>query len=134
MDAPVERLQNVPDIGPVVAASVRQFAEEPHNRRLVDRLAGAGVNMTSQAPEPTAEAAGPLAGKIFVLTGTLSSMTREEATAALERLGARVAGSVSKKTHCVVAGADAGSKKEKAAKLGVDVIDEDQFKALIMTS
>jgi DNA ligase (NAD+) len=134
MDAPIERLQDVPDVGPVVAESVRQFAEEPRNRQLVARLARAGVNTTSQAPEPAAETAGPLTGKVFVLTGTLSSMTREEATAALERLGARVAGSVSKKTNCVIAGADAGSKKEKAEKLGVEVIDEDQFKALIMNS
>ena len=96
LDAPVEALQTVPEIGPVVAESVRMFADEPRNRAVVDRLAAAGVNMASQAPEPGDEP-GPLAGKVFVLTGTLSSMTREEATAALERLGAKVSGSVSKK-------------------------------------
>ena len=78
LDAPVEALQTVSEIGPVVAASVRLFADEPRNRALVARLAEAGVNMESQAPEPTDEP-GPLAGKVFVLTGTLASMSREEA-------------------------------------------------------
>jgi DNA ligase (NAD+) len=135
MDATVEQLQAVPDVGPVVAESVRQFAEEPRNRELVRKLKSAGVNMASQAPEPTpesAEAAGPLAGKTFVLTGTLSSMSREAATEALERLGARVAKSVSKKTTYLVAGADAGSKLEKAQQLGVETLDEQAFLALIM--
>jgi len=130
-DAPLEALQSVPEIGPVLAASVKQFADEPHNRQLVERLKAAGVNVTSQAPETSGEP-GPLAGKVFVLTGTLASMTREEATAALEGLGARVSGSVSKKTHYLVAGEDAGSKKEKAESLGVPILDEEQFKALII--
>ena len=118
LDAPIEALQTVADIGPVVAASVRVFADEPRNRELVERLKAAGVNMESQAPEPS-DQPGPLAGKVFVLTGTLASMSREEAaTEALERLGARVTGSVSKKTTFLVAGADAGSKLEKAQKLG----------------
>jgi DNA ligase (NAD+) len=94
-------------------------------------LEKAGVNMASQAPEPTDEV-GPLAGKAFVLTGTLSSMSREEATAALVRLGARVTGSVSKKTNAVVFGEDAGSKLEKARQLGVETLDEKAFLALIM--
>ncbi len=131
LDAPIEALQSVAEIGPVLAASVKQFADEPHNRQLIERLKAAGVNVTSRAPEGKSEA-GPLAGKVFVLTGTLASMTREEATAALEQLGARVAGSVSKKTHYVVAGAEAGSKKEKAEALGVPLLDEEQFKALII--
>jgi DNA ligase (NAD+) len=131
LDAPVEALQSVTEIGPVLATSVKQFADEPRNRQLIERLKAAGVNMASQAPETTGEP-GRLAGKVFVLTGTLASMTREDATAALERLGARVSGSVSKKTHFVVAGSEAGSKKEKAEALGVPVIDEEQFKALIM--
>ncbi|MBI4484421.1 MAG: NAD-dependent DNA ligase LigA [Acidobacteria bacterium] len=133
LSQPAEALQSVSEIGPVVAASVRQFAEEPRNLELIARLKAAGVNVESQAPEPSAEP-GPLAGKVFVLTGTLATMTRDEATAALERLGARVSGSVSRKTHYVVAGAEAGSKKDKAEKLGVEVLDEDQFKALIMNS
>ncbi len=131
LDAPIEALQSVSEIGPVLAASVKQFAEEPRNRQLIERLKKAGVNMTSQAPEGSGEP-GPLAGKVFVLTGTLASMTREEAAAALERLGARVTGSVSKKTHFVVAGAEAGSKRDKAEALGVPLLDEEQFKALII--
>ncbi|MEQ1908823.1 MAG: NAD-dependent DNA ligase LigA [Vicinamibacterales bacterium] len=131
LDAPLEMLQTVPEIGPVVAASVREFADEPRNRDLVTRLAAAGVNTTSQAPEPTSEP-GPLSGKVVVLTGTLASMTREQAQATLERLGARVAGSVSKKTSFLVAGADAGSKLEKAQQLGVETLDEAGFLALIM--
>lgn len=131
LDAPVEALQSVPEIGPVVAASLRAFADEPRNRELVKRLADAGFNMTSQAPEP-ANDVGPLAGKVFVLTGTLSAMSREQAKEALERLGARVSGAVSKKTNCLVFGADAGSKLEKARELDVETMDEDAFLALIM--
>ncbi len=133
LDAPLEQLQSVSEIGPVVAASVREFADEPRNRDLVARLASAGVNTQSQAPEPSAEP-GPLSGKVFVLTGTLSSMTREDAEAALERLGARVSGSVSKKTSFLVTGADAGSKLEKARALGVETLDEAAFLALIMNA
>ncbi len=131
LDAPMEALQSVADVGPVVAASVRTFADEPRNRKLIARLEKAGVNMTSQAPEP-ADEVGPLAGKAFVLTGTLSAMSRDEATAALERLGARVTGSVSKKTSALVFGEDAGSKLEKARQLGVETLDEKAFLALIM--
>jgi len=119
MSAPVERLQAVPDVGPVVAASIRLFAEEPRNQQLIGRLGAAGVNMRTSLPEPAEEAARPLSGKVFVITGTLPTMTREQATEALERLGARVAGSVSKKTNYLVAGSDAGSKLEKARQLGV---------------
>jgi DNA ligase (NAD+) len=132
MEASEEELQTAPEIGPVVAASVRAFAEEPRNRALVNKLKGAGVNTVSQAPEPTREPVGRLAGKVFVLTGTLASMTREEATETLERLGARVAGSVSKKTSYVIAGSDAGTKLEKAQKLGIETLDEEGFRALIM--
>ena len=132
MMASVEELQTVPEIGPVVAASVRTFAEEPRNQAFIEKLKAAGVNTASQAPEPAVEPEGPLAGKVFVLTGTLASMTREEATATIERLGARVAGSVSKKTTYVVFGSDAGTKLEKAEKLGVETLDEERFRALIM--
>jgi DNA ligase (NAD+) len=130
MSAPPEQLQSVSEIGPVVAASVRSFAEEPRNRELVRKLKAAGVNMESQAPPPS-DQPGPLSGKTYVLTGTLASMSREEATAALERLGAKVSGSVSKKTTCVVFGAEAGSKLEKAEKLGVERMDEAQFLAFL---
>ena len=132
LEAPLERLQAIPEVGPVVAASVRTFADEPHNRELITRLAAAGVNMSSQQPPIEEEAPGPLSGKVFVLTGTLPTMTREEATAAIERLGGRVAGSVSKKTAFVVAGDEAGSKLEKARTLGIAVLDEDEFKRLII--
>jgi DNA ligase (NAD+) len=132
LDAPVETLQDVPDVGPVVAASIRSFAEEPRNRELVGKLRAAGVNMASQQPPVEQVAAGPLAGKTVVLTGTLGSMTREEATAAIERLGGKVSGSVSRKTSFVVAGAEAGSKLEKARSLGIEVMDEDEFKRLII--
>jgi DNA ligase (NAD+) len=131
LDSPVDALQNVPEIGPVLAASVRSFAEEPRNRDLVARLAAAGVNMTSRAAEPT-DQPGRLAGKTFVLTGTLASMSREQATAALEEHGAKVSGSVSKKTTYLVAGSDAGSKLEKARELGVETLDESQFLELII--
>ena len=131
MAEPPDALQAVAEIGPVVARSVRAFADEPRNQELVKRLKAAGVNMESQAPEPT-DQPGPLAGKTFVLTGALASMSRDEAQAALERLGAKVSGSVSKKTSYVVAGNEAGSKLERARQLGVETLDEGAFVALIM--
>ena len=131
MAAPAEALQSVSEIGPVVAASVRMFADEPRNRELVERLAAAGVNMASQATE-VVTAPGPLAGKVFVLTGALSSLTREQATDRIERLGGRVASAVSKKTSYVVAGSEAGAKLDKARQLGIEALDEGGFLALIM--
>jgi DNA ligase (NAD+) len=131
MEASVDQLQGVPDIGPVVAASIRSFADEPRNRALVDKLTAAGVNMTSLQPPPTIAGPGPLAGKTFVLTGTLTSMTREEAGAAIERAGGKVVGSVSRKTSYLVVGADAGSKLEKARELGVQTLTEEEFRAII---
>ena len=132
LDAPVETLQQVPDVGPVLAASVRAFADEPHNRALVAKLAAAGVNMASRQPEPSRVAAGRLTGKTFVLTGTLATMTREAAESAIARLGGKVSGSVSRKTSYLVVGAEAGSKLEKAQDLGVTTLTEEEFKALIM--
>jgi DNA ligase (NAD+) len=132
LEAPLEALQRIPDVGPVVAASVRTFADEPRNRALVAKLAAAGVNMISCQPPIEESAPGPLAGKTFVLTGTLPTMTREEATAAIERVGGKVAGSVSRKTTYLVAGEEAGSKLEKARTLGVSILDEDEFKRLII--
>jgi DNA ligase (NAD+) len=131
MTEPPEALQSVAEIGPVVAASVRAFAEEPRNLALVTRLKEAGVNTESQAPEPS-DQPGPLSGKTIVLTGTLASMSREEAAEALERLGAKVSGSVSRKTSYLVFGSDAGSKLEKAQTLGVETLDEEKFLTLIM--
>ena len=132
LDAPLEALQEVPDVGPVVAASVRSFADEPHNRALIAKLAAAGVNMTTHQPEPAVISAGALSGKTLVLTGTLQTMTREEAAAAIERLGGKVASSVSRKTSYLVVGADAGSKLEKARELGVATLTEEEFKKLII--
>jgi DNA ligase (NAD+) len=132
LEAPFEALQTVPDVGPVVAASVRAFADEPHNRALVAKLAAAGVNMMSSQQESGQSVPGPLAGKTFVLTGALATMSREEAGAAIERLGAKVTGSVSRKTSYLVVGAEAGSKLEKARTLGVTTLTEEEFKALIM--
>ena len=130
--APLEALQQVPDIGPVVAASIRAFADEDRNRALVAKLAAAGVNMASLQPPVELDAPGPLAGKTFVITGTLPGMTREEATEAIERLGGKVSGSVSRKTTYLLAGDEAGSKLEKARSLGIPVIDEEEFRRLII--
>ncbi|HSC27715.1 MAG TPA: NAD-dependent DNA ligase LigA [Vicinamibacterales bacterium] len=128
--ASVESLQSVQDVGPVVARSVRAFLDEPSNREVLERLRAAGVRMEAETPGALGEQ--PLAGKSFVLTGTLESMTRDAAAAAIERLGGKVAGSVSRKTAGVVAGADPGSKLEKARELGVPVLTEQEFLALIM--
>ena len=134
MEASVEQLQAVPDIGPVVAASIRSFTEEPKNQDLVGKLAAAGVNMASQQPPPSVAAQGPLSGKTFVVTGTLASMSRDEAAAAIERLGGKVGSAVSRKTTYLVVGAEAGSKLEKAQALGVKTLTEDEFRAIIVES
>jgi DNA ligase (NAD+) len=106
--------------------------DEPRNRQLLERLRAAGVRMEVPESDRTATpAGGPLSGRIYVITGTLTGMTRDEAEAALKRLGAKVAGSVSKKTTAVVVGAEAGSKAEKARQLGVPVLDEAAFLDLI---
>jgi DNA ligase (NAD+) len=134
--APDGELQEVPDIGPVVAAAVRRYLEEPRNRKVIDRLRRAGVNMTgpivraSIGADPAATD-GPLAGRTFVLTGTLRSMTRDEASGHITRLGGRVVGSVSKKTSYVVVGADPGSKLAKAERLGVETLDDEAFQRLV---
>jgi DNA ligase (NAD+) len=129
--APVETLEAVPDVGAVVARSIRAFFDEPRNGTLVDRLAEAGVRMEDRGPAGTA-ALGRFAGQTFVVTGTLESMSREAATEAIERLGGRVSSSVSKKTTYLVVGAEAGSKLDKARALGVRELDEARFRALIM--
>jgi DNA ligase (NAD+) len=130
MAAPVEALQEVPDVGPVVAASVRSFFDDPGNARLVVELAECGVRTVAETARPAKTS--PLAGKTFVLTGTLPSMTRDEAESAIVAAGGKVTGSVSRKTSFVVAGADAGSKLAKALELGVPTLDEAQFKHLII--
>ncbi len=129
-EARAEGIERVPEIGPVVAASVRQWFDEPRNRDLIARLRAAGVQMPEEAP-PAPDGERPLAGKTFVLTGTLAGMSREAAQAAIERLGGRVASSVSRKTSYVVVGGDAGSKLDKARELGVETLDEAAFMRLI---
>jgi DNA ligase (NAD+) len=131
LDAPVEVLQAIPEIGPVLAASVRTFGDEPHNRALLQRLMDAGVNTNSLQPPVEVSAPGPLTGKTFVLTGTLPTLSREEATRLIEELGGKVTASVSKKTTYVVAGEDAGSKLQKAEQLGIPVLDEAGFREKI---
>jgi DNA ligase (NAD+) len=118
-----EELAQAPDVGPVVARSIRQFFDEPHNRHVIRDLVRRGVCWEKVAPAP--RPAGQV--KSFVLTGTLSGMTREEARAAIEAKGHKVAGSVSKRTDYVVAGQDAGSKLERARALGVPVLEEKEF-------
>jgi DNA ligase (NAD+) len=127
-----EQLQETSEIGPVLAHSIRNWLDEPRNRELVERLRKAGVRM--EVPPEERAAAGaprPLAGKTYVLTGTLASMTREDATARLEHLGGKVTASVSRKTTAVVVGADAGSKAAKAESLGVPMLDEAAFLKLV---
>jgi DNA ligase (NAD+) len=130
MDASVEALLEVNDVGPVVAEAVHNFFAEPHNRVVIDQLRAAGVHWEESDGLPRV-APGPLAGKTVVLTGTLPTLGREDARALLEAAGAKVAGSVSKKTDYVVAGADAGSKLAKAEELGVPVLDEDGMQSLL---
>ncbi len=124
-----ERLQEVPDVGPIVAANIHAFFQQAHNREVIDKLLAVGVSWP-RVEKPAVDAQ-PLAGQTFVLTGTLNAMSRSEAKERLQALGAKVAGSVSKKTSCVVAGAEAGSKLSKAEQLGVKIIDEESFIALL---
>jgi DNA ligase (NAD+) len=122
MDADVETLKTVPDVGPVVATRIAHFFEQPHNREVIAALRAQGVHWKEGAPQRALE--GPLSGKTVVLTGGLAAMSREEAGARLEALGAKVSGSVSKKTSLVVAGEAAGSKLAKAQELGIETWDE----------
>jgi len=128
MDAPLDELLQVADVGPVVASSIRSFFDQPHNREVAEQLRAAGITW----PEHQA-ALGPqpLLGKTLVLTGTLLTLSREDAKARVEAAGGKVAGSVSKKTDYVVAGAEAGSKLSKAQELGVAVLDEAGLLALL---
>jgi DNA ligase (NAD+) len=130
--AALGQLEQTHEIGPVLAESVRSWFDEPVNRQLIDRLGQADVRLEATAAERArALATGPLTGKTYVLTGTLTSMTREDATAAIERLGGKVAGSVSKKTTGVVVGSEPGSKADRARTLGIPILDEDAFRDLV---
>ena len=127
MKAGIEELQEVGEVGPRVATAIHEFFSEPRNRDLVDRLRKAGLSFTGNKKQRGTK----LTGKTFVLTGTLPSMTRDEAKKLIEDAGGKVSGSVSKKTDYVAAGSDAGSKLDKARELGVKVIDEEELKHLI---
>jgi DNA ligase (NAD+) len=129
MQADEEALMQAPDVGPVVAASIARFFAEPHNREVIAKLRAAGVHWPEHTPR--APDSGPLAGKTFVLTGTLPTLSREQASDLIARAGGKVAGSVSRRTDFVVAGAAAGSKLDRARELGVAVIDEQGLKQLL---
>jgi DNA ligase (NAD+) len=122
LGASEERLQEVPDVGPIVAAAIHAFFHERHNLDVIAALRAAGVRWPARAPRPAGGL--PLAGKTFVITGTLSTMTRDEAKSRLQALGAKVSGSVSKKVDFVVVGESPGSKAERARELSLSVIDE----------
>ncbi|MFV5366597.1 NAD-dependent DNA ligase LigA [Acinetobacter oleivorans] len=125
--ADVEALKKTPDVGDITAEWIADFFLAPHNIEVLDRLIAAGIHWDA----PTAPTRQPLNGESWVLTGTLEQMTRDQATQMLQALGARVSGSVSSKTKCVVAGEKAGSKLEKAAKLGIAVMNETDFLSLM---
>jgi DNA ligase (NAD+) len=126
--AGVDEIQRVPDVGPVVAKNVAAYFRDRDNAAVVDRLLASGITWPDPAP---ISAHAKLAGKTFVLTGTLEALTREAAAEAIVQLGGKVSGSVSKKTQYVVAGADAGSKLKKAQQLGIPVLDEAAFLKLL---
>jgi DNA ligase (NAD+) len=130
LDATEFQLLEVKDVGPVVAQSIHTFFAQPHNREVVEQLRACGIawEETDGTADTTPK---PLAGKTFVLTGTLPTLSRDEAKDLIEAAGGKVSGSVSKKTHYVVAGAEAGSKLEKAQELGVAILDEDGLKAML---
>ncbi len=131
MDATEEQLLEVADVGPIVAHSLRTFFQQPHNREVMEQLRAVGITWPEGAPAERIPQI--LAGKTFVLTGTFPTLSRDEAKDMLEAAGAKVSGSVSKKTSYVVAGADAGSKLDKAKELGVAVIDEAAMLELLAT-
>jgi DNA ligase (NAD+) len=125
--ATLEQIQQVRDVGPVVAGHVREFFDEERNREVIRKLRTAGVHWPAIERAGVADAAGPLAGQVVVITGTLASMSREDARAAARAAGATVTDSVSKKTTLLVVGAEAGSKLKKAQELGVRIVDEAEF-------
>jgi DNA ligase (NAD+) len=131
LDATFDQLLEVPDVGPTVAQSIRTFFDQPHNREVVEQLRAAGVHWEEHDGARSDTAPKPLAGKTFVLTGTLPTWSRDEVKALIEAAGGKVSGSVSKRTDYVVAGQEAGSKLDKARELDVAVIDEEGLRALL---
>ena len=130
MDATEAQLLEVKDVGPVVARSVRSFFDQPHHREIVEQLRAAGITWEEGSGTQPVGIAG-VAGQTFVLTGTLPTLSRDAARDLIEAAGGKVAGSVSRKTHFVVAGAEAGSKLDKAQELGVPVLDEAALLAML---
>jgi DNA ligase (NAD+) len=129
--APAEQIAAIAGIGPVIAAAVRAWFDTPRNTELVRELVRLGVRTDTDLPEPAAVESLPLAGLTFVVTGTLEAYTRDEVKARLEALGAKVSGSVSAKTAALIAGAEAGSKLDKAQEKGVPVLAEGALEALL---
>jgi len=129
-NASQEELEQVYEVGPKLAESIYRFLKQPENRELIEKLEAAGLPMKSDDFVPP-EMAQVFEGKTFVLTGTLEGMTREEATSIIEHRGGRVSSSISKKTNFVLVGRDAGSKLDKARKLGVQILDEQQFRTML---
>ncbi|WIV99932.1 NAD-dependent DNA ligase LigA [Kinneretia aquatilis] len=134
MDASVEQLLQVRDVGPIVAQSIHTFFAQPHNREVVEQLRAAGLSWDEGEGAAAQTGLQPLAGKTLVLTGTLPTLSRDAAKDLIEAAGGKVSGSVSKKTHYVVAGEEAGSKLDKARELGVTVLDEAGLQALLQAS
>jgi DNA ligase (NAD+) len=131
LDADLQALQTVPDVGPIVAQSIVDFLAEPHNRQVIDALRAHGVMWQETQPAVATSASGKVSGKTFVLTGTLPSLSRDDAKALIETAGGKIIGSVSKKTDYVVVGEDAGSKLTKANELGIALLDEAGLIALL---
>ena len=131
MDARLEELLEVRDVGPIVAQSIRTFFDQPHNREVVEQLRAAGIHWPEGEGAFAEQGPRPLLGKTLVLTGTLPTLSRDAAKELIESAGGKVSGSVSKKTHYVVAGEEAGSKLDKARELGVPVLDEAGLQALL---
>jgi len=134
MDASVEQLLQVRDVGPIVAQSIHMFFAQPHNREVVAQLRAAGVHWPEGEGAAAEQGPKPLLGKTLVLTGTLPTLSRDAAKDLIEAAGGKVSGSVSKKTHYVVAGEEAGSKLDKARELGVTVLDEAGLQALLLSA
>lgn len=132
MDAALEKLTQVDDVGPIVALSLRTFFDQAHNREVVEQLRACGITWTEG--EPSSQSLLALSGKTFVITGTLPTLGREELKEMLEAAGGKVSGSISKKTHYLVAGSDAGSKLDKARELDVPILDEAGVLALLNDS
>ncbi|HON07081.1 MAG TPA: helix-hairpin-helix domain-containing protein, partial [Verrucomicrobiota bacterium] len=127
MNATKDQINEIPEIGDVIAESIFQWFSDPKNKQLVERLRKAGLNFKSSLYKPESKAKTEFSGKTFVLTGELDSMTRDEAQSKIEALGGKVSSTVSKKTNFVIAGKSPGSKYDKAKELGIKILNEEEF-------